>query len=753
MPKNLLSANLSRNLPPRYYLLTLARQPLTDSDKRDTAFSQKFSNPLTAAGPCTAECIYFPNFASKYILTMSSFRPRAIGLAFLFAFVSVAAALGSPALRLRARAAQPDGSVLTIVKCGDERAAFTATADGYAVVRGAAGGYYYAVSPASGDGGLQASAVLAHDKSVRTAFEQQWVEANAAAGHAIMAAAAAKSRRQRPATRATLGSSARPAGEHTYPVILAAFRDVDFTTPNPADTFNLQFNQEGYSEGGAVGSVRDYFVAQSRGAYTPNFDVVGVVRLPHSRAYYGTHTQSDVDSNVPRMVRDAVDLAEAAGVDFSRYRSGGSNEVPMVAVVYAGVGEHSSWEEDAVWASFYSNRTRYSKGSIASFLVTCELMPEFWEYTDHEDTIYHREGIGTFCHEFSHFLGLPDFYDTENSSEIVAMSYWDVMDYGQYWRNGAAPVGYTAYEKSFMGWLDIPTLETSKQVVRLNALGSEGENACRIVNDSDRSGNEYYLLENRQPSTWYPRTLGSGMLVTHIDYDQSAWDDNEVNTVAGRERMSYLPADNSVSNESSSDADDYRGDLFPGLTGNTSLRDNGSPGFMQHTGGSMGKYLTCITDTGGIVSFVYMAEGILPQARNIRLAAAPDGSGLTVSWDTVPHATAYMLAAYDGATLLHSLTAQSPTATIPGFPGAKSLTVYVTATASDYINSPTAGATLENPVGIRSAQLAPAQPCDVFTLAGERVLRQATEADARRLLPKGIYIMRGGTAARKLLVE
>lgn len=677
-----------------------------------------------------------------------------MGLAFLLAFVSVAAALGSPALRLRARAAQPDGSVLAIVKGGDERTAFTATADGYAVVRGAAGGYYYAIPSASGDGGLQASAVLAHDKAVRTALEQRWVEANATTGHAIMAEAAAKSRRMRPATRATIGSNARPAGEHTYPVILAAFSDVDFSTPNPADTFSLQFNQEGYSGGGAVGSVRDYFVAQSRGAYTPGFDVVGVVRLPHTRAYYGAHSRGDVDSNVPRLVRDAVNLAEAAGTDFSRYRDGGG-DVPLVAVVFAGVGEHSSWEEDAVWASFYSNRTRYSKGSIASFLVTCELMPEIWEYDDHEDTTYQREGIGTFCHEFSHFLGLPDFYDTENSSEIVAMSYWDVMDYGQYWRNGAAPVGYTAYEKEFMGWLDIPTLETSRQVVMLNALGSESENACRIANDSDRSGNEYYLLENRQPSTWYPRALGSGMLVTHVDYDQSAWDDNEVNTVAGHERMTYLPADNSVSDESSSDADDYRGDLFPGLTGNTSLRDDGSPGFRQYTGGAMGKYLTCITDTQGIVSFVYMAEGILPQPQNIRLAATTHGHGLTVSWDTVPHAAAYTLAAYDGAALLHSLTAQSPSATIPGFPEARSLTVHVTATAADYLDSPTAMATLDNPVGIRSAKAgtAPARLYDVFTASGERVLRRATEADARRLLPKGIYIMRGETAARKLLVE
>lgn len=687
---------------------------------------------------------------------MKNLHPAAIQwLTILFSFLFIATAWGSPALRLRAKAAQPDGSVLTIVKGGDERAAFTATTDGYVVVKGAAGGYYYAMPSASGDGSLQASAVLAHNKATRPALEQQWAEANATKGSVLMAAAAAKSRRLRPATRATIGSSEHQTGKHTYPVILVAFSDVDFSTPNPADTFNLQFNQEGYSEDGAVGSVRDYFVAQSRGAYTPDFDVVGVVKLPHPRAYYGAPKGSESDSNVPKMVKDAVDLAEAAGADFSRYRNGGS-EVPLVAVVYAGVGEHSSWEEDAVWASFYPNRTRYSKGSIASFLVTCEMMPEIWEYSDHNDTTYHREGIGTFCHEFSHFLGLPDFYDTENSSEIVTMSYWDVMDYGQYWHNGAAPVGYTAYEKNFMGWLDIPTLETSKQIVRLNALGSENENAYRIVNDHNRSGNEYYLLENRQPSTWYPHTLGSGMLVTHIDYSQTAWENNTVNTVAGHGRMTFLPADNSIVDESEAEADDYRGDLFPGITGNTTLRDNNSPGFRQYSGSSMGKYLTCITDTQGIVSFVYMAEGILAQPENILLSAAAPYSTLTVGWDPVPHATAYMLEAYDGATRLHTLTTSTPTATIPAFAEAKNLTVYITATAADYLNSPTSKATLENPVGIHSATTAPASTplyYDVFTSAGERVLSAATEASARRSLPKGIYIMRSGTEVRKLLVK
>lgn len=69
-------------------------------------------------------------------------------------------------------------------------------------------------------------------------------------------------------------------------------------------------------------------------------------------------------------------------------------------------------------------------------------------------------GIGVFVHEFGHALGLPDFYCTDYSYENNAgFGMYDVMDQGAYYGLYARmPVGYTAYEKSFMGWLQIPEL-------------------------------------------------------------------------------------------------------------------------------------------------------------------------------------------------------------------------------------------------------------------------------------------------------
>ena len=71
-------------------------------------------------------------------------------------------------------------------------------------------------------------------------------------------------------------------------VILVQFSDVKFSVSNPQDYFNRWLNQEGFSDNGAYGSVRDYFKAQSGGKFTPQFDVYGPVTLSSARKNYAS---------------------------------------------------------------------------------------------------------------------------------------------------------------------------------------------------------------------------------------------------------------------------------------------------------------------------------------------------------------------------------------------------------------------------------------------------------------------------------
>ena len=62
--------------------------------------------------------------------------------------------------------------------------------------------------------------------------------------------------------------------------------------------------------------------------------------------------------------------------------------------------------------------------------------------------------IGVFCHEFGHVLGLPDLYDTDNSSE--GLGQWCLMASGSWGGNGSSPQTPThmsAWCKQKLGWV------------------------------------------------------------------------------------------------------------------------------------------------------------------------------------------------------------------------------------------------------------------------------------------------------------
>ena len=73
---------------------------------------------------------------------------------------------------------------------------------------------------------------------------------------------------------------------------------------------------------------------------------------------------------------------------------------------------------------------------------------------------------------------------------------------------------------------------------------------------------EYFMLENKGHERWDSYLPDEGLLVTHIDYKESAWYNNTVN--AGRtQRMTVVPADNDYTRTSSTDSDGQLGMTFP----------------------------------------------------------------------------------------------------------------------------------------------------------------------------------------------
>lgn len=340
-------------------------------------------------------------------------------------------------------------------------------------------------------------------------------------------------------------------------IILVEYNDDNkFQPENNLVLYQRIANEEGFSEGEFVGSVHDYFLAQSEGLFNLKFDVVGPYTLKHERAYYGRNadTEEAKDLHPAEMVAEACQMADNE-VDFKNYDWNGDGEVDQVFVLYAGAGEANGGDEDTVWPhewTLASAKYFYDDGpgaikldgvTIDTYACSNELQPDY-DYYSGEASGWKIDGIGTICHEFSHCLGYPDFYDTNYQNS--GMGYWDLMDSGAYNGESYCPSGYTSYERWVAGWKKPIELTKDTEVTGMKPL-QDGGDTYIIYNEGNR--NEYFLLENRQWMGWDEEIPGRGLLILHVDYDEDAWWNNKVNTTKNHERMTWIPADGKKASE------------------------------------------------------------------------------------------------------------------------------------------------------------------------------------------------------------
>ena len=552
---------------------------------------------------------------------------KKFSLSLLVALLVAQLAIATPPIRRTYTHKQSSGEVLKVQKHGNGHFVMYTLEDGTPLLANDKGDLCYVVAQ---DGRAVASTTLASTKvlRVKSEFLTSSVEvANLLHTAYTPVATAPMTRTSRTANSNGLGTygvsasgSVKSVGTPTIPVVMVQFKDKKFDENTTKEKLTRLFNEKGYAdEPYAAGSVRDYYESQSEGLFVPSFDVVGMVTLDQGYAYYGKNgSGGSIDRNSRTFVKEAIQKAIDAGVDFSKYATQGA--VPLVSLYYAGPGEHSSFEEgceDYLWAHF-SEMSNTTLGGVKfnSYFVGNEIFQEYTQTEEGELVVASAEidGIGIFCHEFSHALGLPDFYYTGSSAAVanrlLTMDFWSVMDYGQYAYNGYAPVPYTAYERSFLGWQEIEELtEAHRGRVELHGIDSDTELPKAYLLRNPNNAKEYYILENRQPSTWHPAFLGTGMLVLHVDYNASAWENNGPNNDELHPRMAYVPADNLKQSSSTKKSwNDYKGDLYPGLAQNFNLTSTSTPATTLYTGGVLEKPIYDISEAEGVVTFYFLQD-------------------------------------------------------------------------------------------------------------------------------------------------
>ena len=510
-----------------------------------------------------------------------------------------------PAWRGAIKAVQPDGTTITFYIHGDENSHECVTADGYRLLQDQQGAYRYAkldkASRLVCDG-----SPIAHNPSERKAAELKYVSTLTLAKDLRIANSAAKVKKAVSSqAKIGMGTMSRfqvgnypTKGEGRCLVLLVQFSDVKFSLDK--DYHTRMLNEEGFADNGATGSARDYYIAQSGGQFKPTFDVVGPITLTRSERYYGQNDSwLGKDLNVGKMIAEACRAAkDEYGVDFSQYDGDGDGKVDMVYVIYAGYGEHAGGGENTIWPH------KYQLSSTGDLLTldgkTIDTYACSSELFGYKGTV--SSGIGTVCHEFGHVLGLADHYDTGDATNYQLGRY-DIMDYGSYNNDGNTPPSYNAFERMTLGWMT-PT-EINERAEGLTLENIAQSNKAYIVNTSNPD--EFYLIENRQQTGWDSYIKSSGMMITHVDFNEKAWLNNSLNTDASHPRFCLVEADNEKGYDEYLGKETEKNDLYP-ILGNDSFTDNSTPAAKPYTGEQLNKWLTDIENTDGIVRFNFMSN-------------------------------------------------------------------------------------------------------------------------------------------------
>lgn len=375
-----------------------------------------------------------------------------------------------------------------------------------------------------------------------------------------------------PATRAGAYYFVPHTGNITIPVLLIQFADVKFSVDSTRQAFEQLFNgteQKAMGNNNQFnhGSVAQYFRDMSGGKFNINFKLFGPVTLDSKESVYGgSNADNADDEDKPRMIREAIAKLQASAekvTDPTPFCSDGST-VDCVYAIYAGKGQNYGGDSTTVWAATGNLVTDFAGKNTRWYSVASELAPFIVDATSKKPMI---TGVGVPCHEFSHALGLPDFYpytNIEAQHHNQQMQYWDLMDGGEYSYNGFCPTAYTAWEKQHFGWpVTLEELSASQQVT-MNHPTTEGGKAYKLVNP-DRA-TDYIVLENIHRSGWNSHLYSEGLMVYHVD-ETAINGLNRTNNTVGYPSMAIIAADGQCGSSMLLGKNDYfndlRGDLFP----------------------------------------------------------------------------------------------------------------------------------------------------------------------------------------------
>lgn len=567
----------------------------------------------------------------RYLYKGIAFMVFALGLA-----VNSMAVPAKPGLRTVKLA---DGSTINVYIKGDERCHYYVSEDGYLLTRGDDDYFYY--SDYDKDSGmLKSTSVRATDVGRRTDSEVRFLTTRVKGVTPELVARPGQLARKAMAMRAVAADEENAQKLTDFPTlgtqktlaILVQFKDKKFSVENPEETFKNFMMQKNFShDNGATFSVHDYYSTCSGGKFDPQFDVYGPVTLSQNLAYYGGNDAYGNDDKPEQMVREACELLDDQ-INFADYDLNGDGWVDNVYIFYAGYSEAEGASANSIWPHAWDIwlgaqvRLQLDGVNIGPYGCSQELN------IDNDKLV----GIGVFCHEFGHVIGLPDIYSTDYNMSSFTPGEYTLMDAGEYNDNSNTPPYLTAYERWVLGWHEPEIIDRAMNATL--APLTDGDSKSFMIKTTDE--NEMYFLENRQQEGYDKYIPGHGMLVWHIDFDSSTWEGNSVNNISTHQGIDIVEADGKQTEDSRA------GDPFPGTSNVTSFTDNTYPSMRDWQGANLNLPITEIAESDGIITFKVL--GGIFELESVTLGELTDisATSMKVSWNSVPRANDYLLNLY-----------------------------------------------------------------------------------------------------------
>ncbi len=370
--------------------------------------------------------------------------------------------------------------------------------------------------------------------------------------------------------------------------VLVEFQDVT-STVTQADVSEM-LNGENYNKNGNFCSVREYFRLVSAGKLDYSNEVVGPFKLSQNRQYYVTHL----------LVKEALDLAVASGVNLGEFDSRGEGIVDAINFMYAGQTQYIG----ELWPHNSHQSLRY--GSVRTQLYQLTSMGR-----SKADL-----SIGTFCHENGHMLcRFPDMYDygerEGDPTKSAGIGSYCLMGSGNHMNRGRTPSPVCAYLRDLAGWCD--------NEISLNDPGElEAVQAAygTVMKFQTDKHNEYFIVENRSKTGLDQHLPSSGLAVYHCDYLGS--NEFQEGTPSRHYQCALLQADGHLDLERNVNQGDGS-DLFSAVSG-TALSHATKPSSRQWDGPDSGLTLSKIGAPGSSMGFT-AGEEDAPQS--IRKETAP----------------------------------------------------------------------------------------------------------------------------------